>query len=94
VTDSSIFPISLRIPLYKLFYIDDIEEFEGLSDPELIQLNSAYALDEIEEIRNALKWGTNNPNYDFKSILPGIKFNNQSIYKYICIISEQLNKNI
>jgi hypothetical protein len=81
---------TLRIPLYKLFYIDDLQNFYGFSLEELKQFHIDYTKDEREHIITALEWAVNNPKFDFRSLLPGLQQPNESIYRYICILHKQL----
>ena len=80
----------LRIPLYKLYYIDDINQFNGLSVSELNQLEHDYTEQELEDITNALIWAKENPEFDFSSLLPGLRHSNNDIKEYINIIFEQI----
>ena len=63
-------PLEIRIPLYKLYYIDNLNEFQGLTEAEINQLKSAYLPDVLAAIKKALQWGANNLKYDFKTLLP------------------------
>lgn len=74
----------LRIPLYKLHYIDDLEHFSKLNREEMEALGSEYTEDEVVAIKDAIAWAVNNPNHNFSSMLPGIGYNNTEIYNYLC----------
>ena len=80
---------SLRIPLYRLIY-DDLENFNGLEENELKNGYRHYSHQVLNDIINALKWGVENPEFDFRSLLPGIRPSNKDIHNYICILYKQL----
>lgn len=81
----------LRIPLYKLYYVDNIDNFVGLDKDELNAFREDYSQQEIEEIINALKWAVENPEFDFQSLLPNLLQKNESIYQYLCRLNDQLS---
>ena len=80
---------SLRIPLYGLIY-DNIENFDGYKEDELINIYKHYSDQVLNDIISALKWSIENPEFDFRSVLSGIKPSNKDIYNYICILYKQL----
>lgn len=82
----------LRIPLYNLLYIDDIGSFDGYNVNEILKIKNSYTNNEISNIVSALKWGVSNPEYDFSSLLPGLKHQNKLIYRYICIVASQFEQ--
>jgi len=77
----------LRIFLYGLFYIENLETYKVLN---LENIKSEYEPDEIEGIVKALSWAKENPKHDFHSMLPIIKFENSQIYSYLMQVYEQL----
>jgi len=81
----------LRIPLYKLYYVDNIENFVGLNKDELDGFRKDYSQQEIKDIINALKWAVENPGFDFQSLLPNLPQKNELIYKYLCRLYDQLS---
>ncbi|MCP3922106.1 MAG: hypothetical protein GY714_05915 [Desulfobacterales bacterium] len=81
----------LRIPLYKLIYIEDLKSFNGLSNSELLEFEREYSSEERKKIIESLRWGANNNGFDFTSLLEGLSYSNESIYDYICILYNQLN---
>lgn len=82
----------LRIPLYKLYYIDTLDDYSGLTDSEIQVFCSEYSESVANNILRALEWGVNNPNYNFSSLLPNLKFSNKDIYRYICILDKQFQE--
>ena len=80
----------LRIPLSKLNYIDDLASFGGLNKDELVSLRIEYSEKELKEIIVAARWAKNNPNHDFRTMLPNLKFTNLEIYRYLTVILGQL----
>ena len=80
----------LRIPLYKLYHINDLSLFSGLSESSLKNLSSEYSSEEINEILLSIEWAIKNPKQDFKSMLPDIPFTNGEILDYLKIIHKQI----
>jgi hypothetical protein len=81
----------LRIPLYKLYYVDNIDKFVGLKKDEIDGFRKDYSQQEIKDIINALKWAVENPTFDFQSLLPNLPQGNELIYKYLCRLYDQLS---
>ena len=81
----------LRIPLYKLYYVENIENFVCLKEDEIDGFRRDYTQQEIKDIINALKWAVENPEYDFQSLLPNLPQRNELIYKYLCRLHDQLS---
>lgn len=84
----------LRIPLHKLYYIDDISNFSGLTQNELESLKDEYDESELTEITESVRWATQNQNYDFSSLLPNLKQSNDEIFRYLCELDVYLRKNL
>ena len=82
----------LRISLYKLYYFDNLDDFTGLSEVELISLKQEYSESDIAWIVKSVGWAIKNPKFDFFSLLPNLKFNNNEIYKYLCKLDVSLRK--
>lgn len=80
----------LRIPLHKLFYIDDVDEFSGLSENEIKSLRREYSESELQEIVSSVKWAVENRTYDFTSLLPNLRQSNDEIYRYLCKLNNSL----
>ena len=74
----------LKIPLYKLYYINDVEAFIGLTERDLDSLRNEYTESELVEIIHSVQWAIQNQNYDFSSLLPNLNHSNEDIYKYLC----------
>jgi len=81
----------LRIPLNKLYYIDNVNDFSGLALQDLESLKSEYDESELKGIVESVRWATENPNYDFLSLLPNLQHSNEDIYIYICKVENSLN---
>ena len=82
----------LRIPLYKLIYVENIQDFSGLKESEIKQFYIDYTSEEVENIMNALEWGIENQDFDFRSLLPDLRHSNESIYRYIVKIQKQIQE--
>ncbi len=84
----------LRIPIGYLYDIDDLNNFPGFKKSGLEHFLSGYEKSEINGIIEALEWAAENPNYDFTSMLPGIKHSNKDIYEYMLPGIKHSNKDI
>jgi hypothetical protein len=73
----------LRIPLTLILRVDDIEGFEGLNELQLKALQLDYSADEIANIVAALRFAEANPQFDFASLLPGVRRSNAQIYGFL-----------
>ncbi len=73
----------LKIPLYGLCYVENIDDFNGLKKDELKSLTKEYDESEIIGIVESVDWAIKNPNYDFSSLLPNLQHDNDKIYKYL-----------
>jgi hypothetical protein len=82
----------LRIPLHKLYYIDNIEEFSGLTEKDISSLKSEYTVEEMSEIIKSVHWAVQNKEHDFNSLLPNLNFSNEDIYKYLTKLERSLAK--
>lgn len=74
----------LMIPLYKLFYIDNINDYSGFSEDDLEYLKIEYDESVLIGIVGSVRWATQNSDYDFLSLLPDLKQSNDEIFKYLC----------
>ena len=74
--------VFLRYPLYKLYYLEDISNFQGLSSEELAAFRE-YEAPQRSAIMNALKWVSENPDVDLTNVLPDLPFQNNDIHLYI-----------
>ncbi len=81
----------LRIPLYKLNYIDNVNDFSGLTVQDLESLKSEYDKSELKSIVESVNWATKNPDYDFLSLLPDLRHTKEEIYNYLCRLENSLN---
>ena len=81
----------LKIPLHKLYYVDDVREFLGLTAQDLESLKSEYDESELKGIIESVRWATHNPNYDFLSLLPNLQHSNEDIYKYLCKLESSIS---
>lgn len=82
----------IKIPLYKLNYISDINEIK-LDENFLAQFRIEYEPEERKNIFKQLEWAVNNPNYDFSSLVDSKRFTNKQIYSYIQKLYEFISKN-
>lgn len=78
----------LKIPLYKLYYLNNVNEFIALSEEDLNRLRKEYTDEEIQRLSAALAWASKNPDYDFSSLLPNLRHKNHDIHAYLCKVYE------
>lgn len=83
----------LKIPTYKLYYLDDPADYSGLKEKEVERFEEVYSAD-AQKIRDALDWAMMNPNYDFNSLLPELNKTNEQIYDYLKKVHSTLNSPI
>ncbi len=83
----------LRIPLHKLYYIDNVSDFSGFTKKDIESLKSEYDESELMGIVESVRWATQNQNYDFSSLLPNLKHSNDEIFQYLCKLDVSLNPN-
>lgn len=72
----------IKIPLYKLNYVSDIDEIK-LDQNFLSQFCNEYEIEERKSIFEQLDWAVNNPDYDFNSLVTSDRFTNKEIYSFI-----------
>jgi hypothetical protein len=72
----------IKIPLYKLNYVDSIEEIE-LDNDFLQGFKDDYDHEERQSIFEQLDWAVENPLFDFSSLVESKRFNNKEIYEYL-----------
>ncbi|MFN7372103.1 MAG: hypothetical protein ACK5ZY_07415 [Cyclobacteriaceae bacterium] len=86
-------PKHIRIPLYKMYYITNVKEEKFIDANFIKSFKKDYTLVQQNEILSSLKWALENPNYDFKSLLPGLKHTNDDIlYYFKCVYDTLLGK--
>ena len=73
---------TLMYPLYKLFYIDDIASFSGLSEKEILVYRQRYDEQRRDEIVEALRWVAEHPDADLTNIHAGLRFTNIEIHEF------------
>jgi hypothetical protein len=83
----------LRIPLHKLYYIDNVSDFSGFTKKDIESLKNEYDESELIGIVESVRWATQNQNYDFSSLLPNLKHSNDEIFLYLCKLDVSLNPN-
>ena len=82
----------LKIPLYKLYYIDKVSDFAGFTRDDVDALKAEYNAQEIKCILTSLAWAAKNPTFDFTSLLPNLPHTNKDIYIYLCKAHETLSR--
>ncbi len=82
----------LKIPLHKLYYIDNVDTFVGLTEKDIDSLKSEYTREELTGIVESVNWAVQNKDYDFSSLLPNLNHSNEDIYKYLQKLEQSLDK--
>lgn len=82
----------LRITLHKLYYVDDLGSFSGLTAEEFASMRDEYDPDEIKSIIESVGWARENPDFDFSSLLPDLNYSNDEIYEYFCKLDKYFQK--
>ncbi len=80
----------LRIPIAYLFDINSLHDFTEFKRSSLEYFTNGYDESDLNGIIEALKWAVENPEHDFSSMLPNIKYNNNEVYGYLCIFERDL----
>lgn len=81
----------IKIPLYGMYYLTDLEDFSGFDENEWTKFRAPYSGDEFEEISDAIRWAVRNPDFDFASLLPGLPHDNATIYQYFSKLAASLD---
>ncbi len=81
---------ALMIPLYGLFYIDDVTAFDGLTEETLDKWKALYSEDEMNGIYDGVRWAIAHPDHDFYSILSGLRHSNEDIYLFFCKLGKSM----
>ncbi len=76
-------PAYLRIVLYLLSDIGDINAFPGLSREQLASFSRDYTPDETREIVTSLQFAEAHPDYDFNSLAPHDRFSNRQLHVFL-----------
>ena len=82
----------LKIPLYKLYFIEDLKSFSRFSKEDLESFKREYNEFEIKAINDSLTWVRQYPTYNFLSLLPNLRHKNADIYKYLCKLEIVFNR--
>jgi len=80
----------LRIPLFDMLHIDNVNEFKGLNKEDIESFKSGYEESEFEGIVESIRWAKQNPDYDFLALMPKLKKSNEDIYIYLCKLESSL----
>lgn len=82
---------TLTIPLYWTFHLlEDINQFSGFSSNQLQELRDGYSEEDLSDMVEALAWAKAHPDTDFSSMLPGLLYSNEALYRYLTILHQQL----
>jgi hypothetical protein len=80
---------TLTIPLYWTVHIEDIEDFEGLTDRQLEELRQQYTPEDIAAMAEALAWAQEHPEEKFSLMLPALGYSDQVLHRYLSVLNRQ-----
>jgi hypothetical protein len=80
----------LQYPLYKLYYIDSLINFSGLSNKEITDIRKEYSSDIIHGIIDAIKWVEKQENIDLTKLIVGPNHSNSDIRNYLLQVKNDL----
>lgn len=83
-------PNFIRIPMFMLHHVKNVWEFSGLTKAEWEQAAMEYSKEELLGVTDAIRWAVRNKNYDFRSLLPDIDFENEEIHYFFCKLEESM----
>lgn len=72
----------LRYPFYKLYHLDDVSSFRGLTEEEVASFKKEYEASLRSDIIDALRWVTEHPEADLTVILPNLPCSNEDIHSF------------
>lgn len=73
----------LRTPLYWLYSIRDLERYEGFMPSRVSEWLESRPVERNAALLSALRWAAENPDFDFRSLLPDLKPSNAEIAVYL-----------
>jgi hypothetical protein len=79
----------------------DKDKLGSLSEGQRDYWRSKHELEQLRHILAALGWAEEHPAFPFSSLLPNLKFADETLYKYLCQIKgdfeeivEELEENV
>lgn len=72
----------LRYPFYKLYHLDDVSSFNGLTEEEVASFKKEYETSLQSDIINSLQWVTAHPAADLTAILPNLLCSNEDLHRF------------
>jgi hypothetical protein len=72
----------LKYPLYRLYHLNDIQSYGGMSDAEVLAFHEEYDAGIRCGIIDALKWVRENPDAVLLNILPDLPCSNEEIHAF------------
>ena len=87
-------PDILRIPLYKLFYIDDLESFSGLTAEETAAMHRGYTAEVIDEIVAAMRWSVEDTDVDLTRLSHGLSYSNDQLRRFLRRMLESIEREL
>ena len=82
----------LRIPLGMLYYLEDLQSFRGLPKATIKGMPKSYTSTEMDELIKVVRWAVEHPDFDFHSMFPQLKYTNEQIYGYLCLVDKSYEK--
>lgn len=79
----------LNHSLYLLHYIDDVTQFTGLNDRQIAAMSNREP-DIVLNVREAIMWGVQHPEFDFLAFNGSLCHSNEDIYVFLCKVAKSL----
>lgn len=76
--------------MHYLYFVESLDGFNGVTAWHLERFEASHSKSDQVRILAALQWAKSNPNYEFESLLPRIRFSRQEIHKFLVIVCGQL----
>ena len=83
----------LRIVLFKLPFEIDSSLLKEIAEEYAKKIKNNYSEEEYSSIKSAVEWAVENPNFDYKLMLPNMKLSNKNLYLYIKYIQREFEDN-
>ena len=80
----------LMYPIYLLNRRSDSSLLGGLTPQDLILFSREFSPQVHQGVLEALEWVIENPDRDFSSLVPGIRFLNSQIHSFLVTLLAQL----
>ena len=80
----------LRFLVYPVFYVEDVADFCGYTERVLASFHEIYDEAERSRMFEALNWAAQNPEFDFRGLLPHLRHSDEEIFGFLMTVRKQL----